>query len=126
MWLRECSLTAVISLLILLQTARRWNARWILLYILLYDKKISNLKDMLPILEAVAQSGRPLLIIAEDVDNEALATLVVNRLRGLSRYVRSKLPLWRQQTEMLEDIAVLTGGTVISEVKGMQLTGWGQ
>jgi len=91
-------------------------------YILLHDKKISVMKDLLPLLESTVQTGKPLLIVSEDIDGEALATLIVNKLRGSLRVAAVKAPgFGDRRKEMLEDIAILTGGTVISEEKGLKL-----
>ena len=120
--LKVCSSTAVIFLPYFVTDTEKMEAVLENPYILIHDKKISDMKDLLPILENVVQTGRPLIIIAEDVEGEALATLVVNKIRGSLKIAAVKAPGFGDRSkEMLEDIAILTGGTVISEEKGMKL-----
>ncbi len=124
MLLKVCSLTVVTLSPYFINNQDSMSAELEDPFILLFDKKISNIRDLLPVLEAVAKSGKPLMIIAEDVEGEALATLVVNNMRGIVKVAAAKAPgFGDRRKEMLQDIAILTGGTVISEEVGLSLEG---
>ena len=121
---KACSSTAATCRPTSSPTRKRWNAFWKTRIILIHEKKISSMKDLLPVLEQMARSGRPLLIVAEEVEGEALATLVVNKLRGTLNVCAVKAPGFGDRRKaMLEDIAILTGGKAIMEETGIKLEG---
>ena len=125
-WSKACSSTRAISPPTSSPTPRRWKSRWRTPTCSIYEKKISSLKDLLPLLEKVAKIGKPLLIISEEVEGEALATLVVNKLRGTINVCAVKAPGFGDRRKALcEDIAILTGGKFISEDLGVKLEGVG-